>query len=72
MLKERLDIENVQIERAHRAGRKNRNKLQTIICKLLRFKDKQNILKKANLLKGTNIFINEDYCLGTVEYRKEL
>ena len=46
MLKERLDIENVEIERAHRAGRKTRNKPRTIVCKLLRFKDKQNILRK--------------------------
>ena len=53
MLKERLDIENVEIERAHRAGRKNRSKPRTIVCKLLRFKDKQNILRKAKLLKGT-------------------
>ena len=53
-------------------GEKSRNKLRTIICKLLRFKDKQNILRKAKLLKGTNIFINEDYCLDTFEYRKEL
>ena len=66
MLKELLDIENVEIERAHRAGRKNRNKPRTIVCKLLRFKDKQNILRKAKLLKGTNIFINEDYCQGIV------
>ena len=72
MLKERLDIENVEIERAHRAGRKSRNKPRTIVCKLLRFNDKQNILRKAKLLKGTKIFINEDYCLDTVEYRKEL
>ena len=72
MLKERLDIENVEIERAHRAGRKSRNKPRTIVCKLLRFKDKQNILRKAKLLKGTNILINEDYCQDTVEYRKEL
>ena len=53
MLKERLDIENVEIERAHRAGRKSRSKPRTIVCKLLRFKDKQNILRKAKLLKGT-------------------
>ena len=39
MLKERLDIENVEIERAHRAGRKSRNKPKTIVCKLLRFKE---------------------------------
>ena len=59
MLKERLEIENVEIERAHRAGRKSRSKLRTIVCKLLRFKDKQNILREAKLLKETNIFINE-------------
>ena len=53
MLKERLDIENVEIERAHRAGRKNKNKPRTIVCNLLRFKDKQSILRKAKLLKGT-------------------
>ena len=72
MLKERLDIENVEIERAHRAGRKSRNKPRTIVCKPLRFKDKQNILRKAKLLKGTNVFINEDYCQDTAEYRQEL
>ena len=72
MLKERLDIENVEIERAHRTGRKNINKTRTTVCKLLRFTDKQNILRKAKRLKGTNIFINEDYYQDTVEYRKEL
>ena len=34
MLKERLDIENMEIERAHRAERKSRNKLRTTVCKL--------------------------------------
>lgn len=57
---------------AQSEGKKNRNKQRTIAFKHLRFKDKQNILRKAKLLKGTNIFINEDYCLDTVEYRKEL
>ena len=48
------------------------NKPRTIVCKPLRFKGKQNILRKTKLLKGANIFINEDYCQDTVEYRKEL
>ena len=39
-LKGWLDIENVEIERAHRAGRKIRNKPRTIVCKLLQFKGK--------------------------------
>ena len=72
MLKERLDIENVEKECAHRAGRKSRNKPRPIVCKCLRFKNKQKILRNAKLLKGTNTFINEDYCQDTVEYRKEL
>ena len=59
------------IERAHRAGRKSRSKPRIIVCKLLRFKDKRNIFSKAKLLKGINIFINEDYCQDTVEYRKK-
>ena len=71
MLKQWLDIENVGIERVDKAGRISRNKRRIIVCKLLRFKDKQNILRKANL-KGTNIFINEDYCQDTVEHTKEL
>ena len=41
MLKERLDIENVEIERVHRAGRKSRNKPRKIVSKLLRFKVKK-------------------------------
>ena len=72
MLKKRLDIENVAIEHAHRAGRKSGSNPRTIVCKLIRFKDKQNILRKAKLLKGTNIVIDEDYCQDTVQYRKEL
>ena len=35
MLKERLDMENVEIERARRAGRKSRNKPRTIVYKIL-------------------------------------
>ena len=72
MLKERLDIEHVKIERAHRAERKSRIKPRTIVCQLLLFKDTQNILRKAKLPKRTNVFINEDYFQDTVEYRKEL
>ena len=42
------------------------------LFEFLLFEDKQKFLRKAKLLKGTNIFINEDYCQDTVEYRKEL
>ena len=51
MLKERLDIKNLEIECAHRVGRKSENKPRAIVCRLLRFIDKQNILRKAKPLK---------------------
>ena len=51
MLKERLDIKNLEIECAHRVGRKSRNKPRAMVCRLLRFIDKQNILRKAKPLK---------------------
>ena len=53
-------------------GEKAEISREQLFIKSLRFKDKQNILRKAKLLKGTNILINEDYCQDTVEYRKEL
>jgi hypothetical protein len=39
---------------------------------MLSWKEKEDILNKGKLLKGTNIFINEDFSKETVEIRKEL
>ena len=40
------------------------------MCKLLSFKEKRLVMNNANKLKGTNIFIDEDYSFETMEYRK--
>ena len=45
---------------------------RTIFDKLLRFKYKQNILSKAKLMKGTYIYVHDDYWKDTLEYEKEL
>ena len=74
---DQLEIEkNVQIERAHRTGKKGSKhshektrKPRTIVLRLNSYKDKIKILKK---LKGTNIYINEDFSAATMNYRKEL
>ena len=60
----------MEIESAHIARRKNRKLLRTIVWKLLRFKEKQYIFRKAKLLKGVDVFIKQDYYKDTVEYRK--
>ena len=65
--------DNIQIERAHRSFSKyDSTRPRQIILKLLNFEDKGLILRKANLLKGKNIFINEDYSETTMLLRKKL
>ena len=65
---------HVKIERAHRTGKtkSDRQKERTIVLKVLDYKDKVTILKNARKLKGTGIFINEDYSRETMELRKKL
>ena len=73
---EKLGVKNVQIERAHRSKRSKSNnnseKPRTIVCKLLNYKQKEEILRNTKKLKGSNIFINEDFCYETMQYRKKL
>ena len=71
LLQEKLNLDptTIEIERAHRTGRKAGGKPRQIVAKFLRLKDKISILKSARLLKGSGIFINEDYSQRTIERR---
>ena len=63
LLRDNLKLtQKIEIERAHRVGPTRQDKPRPIIAKLLRFQDKQLILKNSKQLKGTRIFINEDLC----------
>ena len=70
----KLDHKQMEIERAHRSGKPHGqgDKPRSIVVKFLRNKDKLAVLEKAKLLKGTNIFINEDYSEAVRLKRKEL
>ena len=69
-----IDAKRVEIERAHRVGKKEdgANRPRTIVAKMLRYKDRANILKNAHKLKGTDIVINEDVSDSIQSKRKEL
>ncbi|XP_065654483.1 uncharacterized protein LOC136081124 [Hydra vulgaris] len=67
-----LGLKDIKIERALRTGFRDKNKLRTIVLKLLGYKDKVEILKKSVMLKGKNIYINEDFCAETNKIRKTL
>jgi hypothetical protein len=72
LFEECLGLKDIKIERAHRTGLRDKNTPRTIVLKLLDFKDKVEILKKSVMLKGKNIYINEDFCAETNLIRKTL
>ena len=68
-----LGIEkDIKVERAHRVGLAKVERERTIVLKLRDYEDKKIILENAMKLKGSNIFINEDYSFTTRKIRKEL
>lgn len=68
-----LDDSEMEIERAHRIGQyQEGGKPRKVVVKLLRLKDKQTIMSSAKRLKGTNIFINEDFSEALQLRRREL
>ncbi|XP_065640514.1 uncharacterized protein LOC136073081 [Hydra vulgaris] len=63
--------EEIIVERAYRIGKIKEDKSpRTMIIKLLDFQNKK--LTSAKNLKGTGIFINEDFSNETMEIRKKL
>ena len=67
-----MNVKDVKIERAHRVGRKRSDKPRTIVCKLLHYNDKEKILENLGKLKGSNIYINEDFSEETTQIRQDL
>ena len=75
VFREKLGLDNIHIERAHRAKRGKNDKSikpRTIVCNLLSFRGKKLVMKIVKKLKNTNIFIDEDFSPETMEYRKQL
>ena len=59
MIRDVLELEGINIERAHRVGNKSneKNAPRTIIAKFSSYKDKQAILSVVKKLKGKDIYI---------------
>ena len=63
----------IEIERAHRLGRKSDDgKPRPIVIKFLRYQDKEFVRKSANLVKGTTLWIAEQFPKEIAETRKKL
>ena len=53
----------IEVERAHRAGKpvSRGNRPRPIVVKFVKYKDRSMILQRVKCLKGSMIYINEDY-----------
>ena len=71
LFKEKLQLESISVERAHRVGNKEKNNKRTIVVKVASFKNKLKINSEAWKLKGTIISINEDYSKEMLEIKTE-
>ena len=73
LFSEKLDLKPA-IDNIHRLGskfNKRDSRPRSVIVKLTRFQDRQNCLKRSRLLRGTNVYINEDVCRATADIRKQ-
>ena len=58
----KLNIEgNIEINRCHRFGKRRGSRPRTIVCRFLRFKDKQKIIQNAKKLKDTGILCTRTF-----------
>lgn len=60
------------VERIHRLGKAIIGRARPLIVKLRDFNDKSEIRAKTKLLKGTNIFLNEDFSRYIRQTRRKL
>ncbi|KAJ8346773.1 hypothetical protein SKAU_G00281740 [Synaphobranchus kaupii] len=59
---EKLQLQQeIEVERAHRTGKPGGDRPRSIVVKLLRHKDRSAILQRTKSLKGSKIYINEDF-----------
>lgn len=64
--------QKVEMERVHRTGKPGGDRPRQIVVEFLRYKDKSTILQHTKSLKGTKIYINEDFTDAVRRKRKEL
>ena len=73
LVKEKLGLhDDIEVERAHRIGQRREDKHRSVAVKLLRYKDKERIIKRASNLAGTGIYINQSYSDKVMKKRNEL
>lgn len=70
LLEDKFELPNIELERAHRVGRRDDTRFRPIIARFSRFCDREAVMRNVSKLRGTNIFVNEDLCPASQAIRK--
>lgn len=70
LLEQKLQLPNIQIEGAHRVGRRDDHRPRPVVAQFSRYADREAVLRNVTKLRGTKIFINEDLCPASQAVRK--
>lgn len=70
LLESKLQLPNIQLERAHRVGRQEDHGRRPIIARFSSFVDREAVMRNTTKLRGTRIYINEDLCPASQSIRK--
>ncbi|XP_040064739.1 protein unc-13 homolog C [Ixodes scapularis] len=68
----KLQVDVSTVERIHRLGRNQGTRPRPVIMSFRDYNEKMSILTNAKKLKGTGVFINEDYSYELRQIRKKL
>lgn len=68
--KEKLQLPDIQLERAHCVGQRSDQRCPPIIARFARFVDREAVMRNVTKLRGSRIFINEDLCAASQSIRK--
>ena len=71
-LEEKLGLKDIKIQNTSRIGRKRDNSDRPILVTFPELKEKWKVSDIRNKLKGTNIFIDDDYDYETRQIRRKL
>lgn len=70
LIKEKLQLPDVKLERAHRTGPALSSRSRVIIARFEKFSEREAVIRNAKKLKGSNMYIDEDLCPASLEIRK--
>lgn len=70
LLKSKLDLPDIQLERAHRVGQRIDNRTRPIIARFSKYSDREAVMRNVSKLRGTRIYVNEDLCPASQNIKK--